>query len=198
MAQVTINAKTGSTGVRSNVDTFSNARSASSGTTTNFVLQNTKTGGSYQIGRGFLNFTITSIPRGSKITAVTFVHPAVANFLNSDSLTTHIVDHTGNDPIVGADYDLITLDSDTSYGSVALSGLSTSTTTNISLDSNGVALLQTALDTGASIVKYAIRGSSDVNNSAPSGFNEYTIVSTDAQITVTYTPSGGAALFGGL
>lgn len=195
MAQTTIDAKTGSNGVRSAVDTWATARSATTGTVTNWVMS-TLNAGNYQIGRVFVNFDVSTIPSGSTITGVTFVHPAISNNTNNNGITIYVVDHTGADPTVADDYNNIDLNSDTTYGSVAMSGLSTGGATNIVLDASGIAVVQTALD-GSALAKFCLRTSPDTANSAPAGVNEYSITVVNSDLIVDYTTpiTGGNPMF---
>lgn len=194
MAQATINAKSTSNAVRSGIEgTWEDARTAATnpkGLTT-FVTQAVGPS-SFQCGRYFGLFDLTSIPSGSRVSSVDFIHPVVSNFLNPEGASVSVVDHTASDPVVVGDFSSITLNSDTTYGSVAMSSLSTTQTTAISLDSNGISIIQTAVNS-RSLAKLGLRSSLDINNTSPAGITEYTSAVQDFQLRVNYIPPGGGA-----
>jgi hypothetical protein len=189
MAQVTVNAKSGSKAVTSATDAWATVRAAAAGADAYanswFIMSNT----GYTIVRGFLNFDISSIPAGSTITGVTLVHPVIGNLTNTDGCSTVFAASTNSDPIVAADYDLITLNSPTEYSRTAWTGISAVTSTNITLAAAAVTDVQTALDTSA-LVKIVGRCSRDVDNSAPTDVNNYSVsVTTNFQLIIDYTPA---------
>lgn len=188
MAQITIDADSDSNGVRNTAEsTWTAARSATTGSTTTFVIDASNSA-TFQCGRYFGLFDLSGIAAGSTITAATFVHPAISNNTNDNSITVHVGEHTATDPIDGNSYNDLTLDSDTSFGSVAVSGLSTSGTTNITLDAGGLSYLQGVI---GSTAKLSLRSDLDRDNSSPAGINQYTISVTAPDLIVTYTPPEG-------
>lgn len=198
MAQITIDAESGSAGVLTDaMSTWTEAREATTGTVSDTVgLSNTKAAGSFRCGRLFTNFVSTGIPAGSKITNVVLRHPKISSVDNDSGITVYVVDHTGSNPIVAADINNITLNSDTTYASSLLSAMSTTGTTDFTLDANGIAVVQSAVNS-QSLIKLALRGSMDIDNETPgpgdNDSNGYQSTIDNADLIVTYTPPG--ALF---
>lgn len=186
MAVLTQSEAGGGNGVRvTGQADWATARSQTTGTTTNFVIDNTKVGaGNFQLSRGFFWFNTASIGQGSTISAAVFRHPAISNNTNDEAITVHVVGHTGTETtIAGADIDQIGA---TSYGSVLMSGLSTSVTTDISLNATGLAAINKGGNTAIGLI-----GSLDKDNTSPNGINQYTITVTSPVLEVTYTPVSG-------
>jgi hypothetical protein len=135
--------------------------------------------------RTLLWFDTSSLTSGAVISAAKIVHPVMANNTNTDAITIHLVTHTApSTTIAFGDYDAV---GSTSFGSVLMSGLSTSTTTDIVLNATGIAAIN---KTGNTAI--ALRTNKDIDNSDPTGYNEYTASLGDFDLVVTYTvPSSG-------
>lgn len=195
-SSVTITTSSGADGVGPAVNvSWATVRNATTGTLNATYLINRLNAGNYSITRHFFFFDLspTNIPAGSIITGITFVHPVVGNVTNDESMTIHLTAHTAADPIVEASYNDITLDGDTSWSEKAISDLSTSETTNITVNSTGIAAAQSAL---GGTWKVCIRGDKDLDDTTPTGVNQYSYTQDNAQIIVTYNPPGGfAALY---
>ena len=186
MAVLTQTEAGGGNGVRVTGQTdWATAKSQTTGSTTNFVVDNTKvSANNFQLSRGFFWFNTASLGQGATISAAVFRHPAITNNTNDEAITVHVVGHTGTETTIATgDFDLI---GTTSYGSVLMSGLSTSVTTDISLNATGLAAINKGGNTAIGLI-----GSLDKDNTTPTGINQYTITPTDPVLEVTYTPASG-------
>ena len=133
-----------------------------------------------------LLFFDTHLLANSKIISAKLVHPPIANFSNLDSGSVHIVTHAApSTTIVTGDYDSGI--GTTSFGSVALSSLSTTLTTDITLNADGIAAINKTGNT-----PIALLSSFDFNNSEPaSNGNEYTADRSLFELVVVYKKLAG-------
>lgn len=190
MPQITLTATSDSNGYRYTAQpNWNAARNGGSGNNaTSSFIESANSGGVYENGRYFGFFDASLIPAGSKINSVIWRHPAIANNSNVDGVTMHIVSHTAVAPLDSSDY---STNGSTSLGSVTQSGLSTSATTDITLNATGIANFVAAITN-----KFGLITSLDLNNISPSinGGSQYTASVTGHQLIVDYTAPGGGIL----
>lgn len=192
MAVITIDADSDSNGVRSDAGfgAWNDARidDPAAGVTSFITQANT----SFQCGRYFAFFPMTSIPSGSTITAAKLVHPVVGNKTDLNSGSIHIVEHIATDPIGVDDFkNYKSLDSDTSFGIKDVTDLSTSATTDITINATGITYLESVIQGTA---KIGLRSSEDFDNASPSNNSQYTTSVTDFDLQITYTPIAGGGM----
>ena len=195
MAQTTITTSTGADGVAPAANAvWATERGATTGGTGNATFLDRNDGGNYTIGRYFTFFDlgVGNIPAAATITAITFVFPIISSLQNADTDSVVLTAHTASDPPVGDDFNNITLNSPTSFGTETFANLSTVGVTNITMTADAITAAQAAL---GSVWKVCIRGNRDVTDAAPTGLNQFSFTIDDSQITITYTlpESGGMA-----
>ncbi len=147
--------------------------------------------GNFSGVRTLLWFDTSALTPNAYITAAKIVHPAIANNNNNDGISIYFVTHAApSTTIVAGDFDsgIGTI----SFGSIAMSSLSTSVTTDIPLNASGIAAINKTGNT-----PIALLSSHDFNNVEPIGSaNEYTTQYANFDLVVTYTLQGGGAFLG--
>lgn len=168
---------------------WSAARNFATGSTQNFVGE--AGASAYQLMRSFYLFDTSTIPNGAVVNSVTLVHPVASNFTNNSTEYMCVVNHSATDPIssgtnASTNFGSITLNGDTSYGSVNLTLVGTAVGTfGISLSAGGISNL-----VAGGTTRYAFRTAGDINNSDPgTNVNQYTITHSAVQIIVDYNPT---------
>lgn len=158
------------------------------GTSSYIVVADRIAADNWSCSRTFLWFDTSSLGAGATISAAKLVHPLIANVGNTDNLTIHVVGHTAADTtIVAGDYDTI---GSTSYGNVAVSGLSEATTTDITLNATAIAAIS---KTGNTAI--GIRSNKDKDAVEPTTSNGYTANRANFDLVITYTPAPSSSFF---
>lgn len=197
MSQITLNASSGSNKILNDFcDTWADAVAGLSGTLklSPFTESFTTGGGGapFSLSRTFLFFDLTSLKPGAIITAATLIIPAVANYSNNWNGTLYIVSHTNTDPVNAATTSFFNnVGNQTTYGSIANSAISTSTSNNINLTTAGIAALLTPNIGGHAPI--GMRHSSDINGVAggsSNGGDQFNLAATNYQLQVTYSVPG--------
>lgn len=187
----TITAKSSSQSLITTVDaSFTTVRGwgTSQGATSFFGLAG---GAAYQMMRAFFLFDTTSIPAGAVINSVTFIQPGpVSNFTNNSTAFVCVTTHTATDPVGTAlnntNYGSVTLNGDTSFGSLNMNVLGTA------VGNIGIPLSQAGVNNLiiGGTTRYALRTDLDINNSDPgTNTNQYVSTITNFQIVVDYSTS---------
>lgn len=176
----------GNTASMSNEATWNAVATGAGEALSGYTISADKIGaGNFTGTRTLLFFDTSSLTSGAVISSAKIVHPAIANNTNTDAITVHLVTHTAPSTTIEAgDYDAVGA---TSFGSVLMSGLSTSLTTDIALNATGIAAIS---KTGNTAI--ALRTNRDIDNSEPTGYNEYTATLANFDLVIEYTlPTSG-------
>ncbi len=202
MSSVTINANNDNSAgtVTSQNATFLTARNAASGNSASAPDQVSPrcglSGGTYFILRGFMKFSLSSIPTGSKINSVTLQFDLGSKNVN-DGFSLEVVPSTASNSLVTSDFSKVSF---SSYSELAFASMSVGTYSagnDMALNATGIAAVQSAIGSTFAI---SLIMSGDLNATAPSNENNCGITGANGanppRIVVNYSPPGGAALFG--
>ncbi|MBI4118588.1 MAG: fibronectin type III domain-containing protein [Parcubacteria group bacterium] len=166
--------------------TFSTVRDASTGdevtdsTTSNNIEVTSLSGATYYIKRGAFLFDDGDAIGSDDVTSATLTFYGNGDGINNaDTVNMVVVASTpASDTALGtADFDQF---GTTQYGSMAHSSWVTTggTANDITINGTGISAIESAA-TGSGIIKFGVRTSIDVNNSAPTGFNNITSYHAD-------------------
>ena len=144
----------------------------------------------YLITRVFLWFDTSTLPDNAVISSAKLVFPAVNSTSSDNTLGFGFTTHTAASTPTTADWDSCTINSPTEFTTrIALTSLSTSGTTDVALNANGLSAISKSAST-----PILLRGSLDIDNSAPVNLNEPTFDYSAFVLSVTYTSEGGSFL----
>lgn len=199
MATTNFTTATGGTnGVYCDGDTWATERNNTTGDGNAAQVAGAWTGAIYEINRFFIPTDFSSLSATATVTSAKFYFYASSKQSNDDDTASIILTtQAATNTVAMADYDNITLNSPTTYGtSAAFSTLTPAGWFSIDIDAAGLALIQAAA--GVGYVKFGLRCTHDIANTTPTALSSVTIdiATNKPYFAVTYTlPSSFIAMF---
>lgn len=148
--------------------------------------------GTYSVYRGGLEFDLTSLSGKTVISAILKLYGGVDNS-GTDFDMTIVSGVSLANPFVAADFGDLLL-ATTSFGSLSTSGFLVNDWNIITLNTDGVTAIIAAI--GSGVIRFGLRSSIDIANSAPTGVETVTVIGmtvtkiTSPRLVVTYSVPG--------